>query len=606
MQTTALEKSLALLSDAEKKRGYLVLFVVLGVAIFETLGVASIMPFLAVLGNPKLIQSNVLLKEAFLRSNVLGVRDANTFLLLLALTTFILVICSAVYRIYATQIINKYICSIHHNLSMRILRCYLRQPYEFFVRNNSGNLTKNIISEVSHVTSFVLHPMLLMVAYSIQAFAIIVMLFIVDYSIAIAVSAILGGLYYIFFVLMRRKINTLGKVLVNANRQRYIFINEIFGGIKEIKFKNNENRFIERFKRPSEELANSQASYQTLTQGPKYIIEAIVFGGALSLIIVLMLIGGGNQPEALGYALPVVGLYALSAYRLQPALQNMFNGFSGLKYGVNSVENLFDTLTLRTETKETEDKTIKSMTFTREIELRNVGFSYGSRSSPAIKDLSLKIPAKSVVGIVGRSGSGKTTLVDLILGLLYPTEGAIYVDGIVLDEDLIPSWKKTVGYVPQEVYLGDTTIAENIAWGDDVASIDFDRVKSAAQLANLDDFINRELPMKYNTRVGERGVQFSGGQKQRIGVARALYSCPDIIILDEATSALDSICESEIMKEIALLGKTKTIIMISHRIESLKECSSIVMLDSGRVMAVGSFADLVATNEEFRRLNDGE
>jgi ABC-type multidrug transport system fused ATPase/permease subunit len=369
-------------------------------------------------------------------------------------------------------------------------------------------------------------------------------------------------------------------------------VSEAFGAIKEIKVKGLEQTHIKNFYNSAKTLARVQASSQVVALLPRYILEAIAFGGILLMILYMM-----KQTGSFINALPILSLYVFAGYRLMPALQQIYVSFTQLTYVGPAIDRLYDDLNklkpLNINSK------VDSFIYNKKISLKNIYYNYPNSKRMALKNIDLSIPVKSTVGLVGATGGGKTTMVDIILGLLDPSKGTLEVDEQIISKKNVRSWQSTIGYVPQHIYLSDDTIAANIAFGVDSKEIDQNAIEFASKTANLHDFVSQELPQKYQTIVGERGARLSGGQRQRIGIARALYHSPQTLILDEATSALDNQTEQVIMKAINKLSKEITIIIIAHRLSTLKKCDQIFLLEKGEIKKAGTFEEVINTYEKF-------
>jgi ABC-type multidrug transport system fused ATPase/permease subunit len=339
---------------------------------------------------------------------------------------------------------------------------------------------------------------------------------------------------------------------------------------------------------------------EIISEIPKYIMETIAIGGILCVIIVM--IQGGSE---MGEFLPVLTIYAFGAYRLLPSLQKIFRAVSNIKYHFKIIDNLNrDYNTLPNGAPLDRGDTLR-MQFENEIKLENIVFSYPNTNRDIVRDQSLVIKNNTSIALVGSTGCGKTTFIDIILGLLEAQSGAIYIDGVEINDTNRKSWQKNLGYVPQSIYLTDDTIRNNIAFGIDPKKIDNEAVIQAAKIANIHDFVADELSEGYNTIIGERGIRLSGGQRQRIGIARAVYHDPSVLILDEATSALDSLTENAIMDAIKNLSHKKTLIMIAHRITTVKGCDVIYLMEKGIIVDHGHYDDLYQRNVSFRKMADG-
>jgi ABC-type multidrug transport system fused ATPase/permease subunit len=359
---------------------------------------------------------------------------------------------------------------------------------------------------------------------------------------------------------------------------------------------NCEEVYLNEYKSFSLDYVQSAYRFQILNQAPKHLLEALAFGGIIVLVISI-LYSGSDSKVTMGEVLPILGLYAISAYRIQPALTAIYQGMTSLNYGSNAINNLFNefnnTKIKRTLLTEAGNRIIPKET----ICLNGISHKFKT-SENIIKELSLTIKVGSSVGIMGGSGAGKTTLLDLILGLNSPTEGFISVDDQEINSDNIASWKRCLGYVPQIIFILDSSFAENIAFGIPIDEIDYEKVVECAKSAQIHNFIISNDSKGYDAKVGERGSRISGGQNQRIGIARALYTNPDILILDEATSALDSATEELVLKSIHRAMRHKTIIMVSHKLDTVKNCDSIVLLENGKIKYSGLYDEF----EKFKYL----
>jgi len=331
-------------------------------------------------------------------------------------------------------------------------------------------------------------------------------------------------------------------------------------------------------------------------------VEALAIGGVLAITI--WLLGSAEAGSTgLGGILPLLGLYTFSAYRMKPALHNIYTGFSQLRFGAAAIETIFNDLNLLGRAVgASAQRPSPQLAARSDIALEGVSFRYQASSKESLSGIDLHIPVGTSAGLVGSTGSGKTTLVDLILGLLRPTRGAVLIDGKPLEGDTVRAWQQSLGYVPQQIFLADTSVLENIALGVPPEDIDVAHAEACARAAQIHDFVESELADGYNTRLGERGIRLSGGQRQRIGIARALYRKPAVLVLDEATSALDAPTEAAVMSGIHALPGQRTLITIAHRLATVRQCDKIFMLKRGRVVGYGTYEELARENADFRRL----
>jgi ABC-type multidrug transport system fused ATPase/permease subunit len=441
---------------------------------------------------------------------------------------------------------------------------------------HSSDLGKNILSEVSIIISSGIRPLVELISKSMITIALIAMLIIIDFKLTLIVSFFLAVVYGLIFYFVTKYLNQIGKIRLKSNLSRFTAISEAFGAVKEVKVGGLEQAYIKLFSNSALSFAQTQASSQVIGQLPRFILEAIGFGGILFLIFYII-----GETGSFNNALPVVSLYIFAGYRLLPALQQIYSSFTQLTFIGPSIDKLNDDLkNLKPMNKNQEQKILS---FNKEINLLNIFYNYPDTARVALKNINLKIPAKSTVAFVGPTGSGKTTTIDIILGLLEPQRGTLEVDGTVITNQNLRSWQRSIGYVPQHIYLTDDSIAANIAFGLEKKDIDYDIIEKVSKIANLHNFITNELPKQYQTTIGECGIKLSGGQRQRIGIARALYHNPQVLIFDEATSALDYQTEKVVMDAVNNLSSNITIILIAHRLEIVKNCDIIFNLENGEL-----------------------
>ena len=590
-----------LLTPRERRNLYLLFCAVLVMAGLEVVSVGSIMPFLQVAADPASVHENAYLSWAY---ETVGFADTNTFLIALGLGALAALVASNAFIVFTTWALFRYVWGRNHSLSRRLLRSYLYRPYEYFLTRNSAELGKNILEEVKEVTGQMLMPALRGGAKAIVALFIIGFLFFVDPVVAGMVTGILGLAYAGVYYAVRDRLDRTGAERVEANTKRYQFVSEAFGGIKEVKLRGKEETFLDQYDDPSKHYARVQAHYRVIKRAPRYILEAVAFGGIILIAVYLIAV-----QENIRQVIPMLGLYAFAGYRLMPALQQAFKGLASARFNVAALEKIHDDLQQRAEaaphvsTNGTADTTESPLTLDDRLALEDVSFTYPGAEEPAIKDLSMEVPAHTTVGFVGKTGSGKTTTVDLILGLLRPQQGMISVDGTPLREGgTIRRWQQDIGYVPQQIYLADDTVARNIAFGVPEENIDMGAVRNAAGRAHIYDFITGELPDQWQTIVGERGVKLSGGQRQRIGIARALYHRPSVLVFDEATSALDQATEASVMEAVYALEENHTMVMIAHRLSTVKRADNIVMLEQGRKVGEGNYDELANRHSKFQSM----
>lgn len=594
MQT--FKKLLFLLTLQERKQAGLLLIMIIIMALLDMAGVASILPFVAILTNPVLIETNAILNSMFQVSKILGVKSNQEFIFALGVLVFFLLIISLSFKALTTYAQVRFVQMREYSIGKRLIEGYLHQPYSWFLSRNSADLGTTILSEVQELINNSMSPLMELFSKGIVAIALITLLFLVNPKLALIVGLLLGSIYFFIFCVVRNYLNRTGKKRLKNNQLRFALINEAFGAIKEIKVGGLEETYIKNFSSSAQVFAKTQSSSKIISQLPRFILEAAGFGGILLIILYII-----ARTGSFNNALPIVSLYVFAGYRLLPALQQIYSSFTRLSFLGPSLDKLHNDLkNLQPFNK---NQVTGILPFNKTISLKNIDYNYPNSSITSLKDINLTIYAKSSVGLVGATGSGKTTVADIILGLLVPQKGTLEIDGKVISSQNLKSWQRSIGYVPQHIYLSDDTVAANIAFGVEHKNINQEAVEKSAKIANLHNFIIDELPKKYQTTIGERGVKLSGGQRQRIGIARALYHDPQVLILDEATSALDNQTEKEVMDEINNLSKDITIILIAHRLNTIKNCDKIFLLDKGQLKNQGTFEDLIKINENFH-LND--
>ncbi len=586
-------KLLSLLTNNQRKRAFILLFMVIIMALLDMAGVASIIPFMTVLTNPDIINTNSLINIIYEHSNNYGINNHEHFLFILGIIVFLLLIISLVFKSLTTYFQLRFILNIEYSLARRLLNGYLNQPYSWFLNRHSADLGKTILSEVGIICGSGLYSLLRIITHSIVVIALISLLLFVNPKLTIVSILILGTSYGIFYIFVRGFLNKIGQERFEANKKRFTAISEAFGAFKEVKMSGLEANYVDRFADPAKKYVQQQASAEILKQIPRYGLEIIVFGGLLLLVLYLI-----NQGDTFSSSIPLIALFAFAGYRLMPALQLIYGSITELRFIGPALDNMYDDLKGLKLTGS--QKIGGSLKLKKSINLKNIFYNYPNQTRTVLKNISVNIPAYSTFGIVGSTGSGKTSVVDIILGLLDAQKGSLEVDDIKIGKDNRRAWQNSIGYVPQQIFLADDSISANIAFGLDKENIDNPSIIRAAKIANLHDFVMNELPFKYQTKVGEHGIRLSGGQRQRIGIARALYHNPQVLILDEATNSLDITTEDKVMNEVYDIDEKITIILISHRLSTVKKCDSIIVLEKGEIISQGSFEDLININDNFK------
>jgi ATP-binding cassette, subfamily B, bacterial PglK len=538
----------------------------------------------------------------------IGFADSRQFLIVVGVGIIVLLALTNAISAFSRWLYLRFAWGVHDRLSQRLLRKYLGEDYGFFLQRNSSDLNKNLLVEVRSVVDYIIIPYMDILSRGMIVLFLVMLLLVVDPLLAIVAAGTLGGAYVLIFAVVRKKHEDLGVRRNIAFGERFQVVGEAFGSIKDTKILGREDYFLSRFADASRRFSDANTKQTVISEMPRFALETIAFGGIIATVIYLL-----GTRESLNEVLPIIGLYAIAGYRLMPALQIMFGAISHIRFHHPLLSALHADLHSGggAEVKPPlggprfGDRPSGAMSVQREIRLSGVVFQYPGADQPALQGVDVVIPAKSTIALVGATGSGKTTLVDLLLGLHQPASGEILVDGVAITPDNLSSWRATVGYVSQSIYLTDSSIANNIAFGIPDNAIDHMAVERAAAAAHLDSFVGN-LPDEYRTVVGERGVRLSGGERQRIAIARALYRDPEVLVMDEATSALDGATEEAVMQAIRSLSGRKTIILIAHRLSTVRECDRIFLIEGGRVASSGTYSELVAQSATFRRMARGE
>lgn len=565
----------------ERVKAIFLLVLVFFTALVDVIGIASILPFMTVLTNPVLIETNFLLNYLFKLSKMIGANNIEEFLSLLGFLVFVILIFSLSLKAITSYTQVRFVQMREFTLGKRLIEGYLKQPYSWFLSRHSAELGKTILSEVQAVIIYGIKPLVELTASIVLTIALFTLLFIADPKLTLLITFSLICAYSLIFLLFRKYLNRIGKIRLENNELRFKTITEAFGAAKEIKVSGIEKNYTKSFSNYAKSYAIAHASSLIIAQLPRFLLEIVAFGGVLLMILYLI-----GQEGSFSNAIPIISLYVFAGYRLLPALQLVYASLTQLTYVGPSLDKIYEDLKNLPSTFHNVDNA--NFSFKESIILNDIEYTYPSSSKKILNKANLKIPAKSTVGLIGTTGSGKTTTIDIILGLLNPQKGELKVDGKLITNSNVKSWQKIIGYVPQHIYLSDDTIAANIAFVDSQKDIKMDFIEKVSKIANLHDFV-KELPNKYQTKIGERGVRLSGGQRQRIGIARALYHNPQILILDEATSALDSKTEELVIDKLANLRKDVTIIFIAHRLNTLKNCDMIFKFENEQITLLNNY-----------------
>lgn len=590
-----LTKFYRLLSAEQRKKLLGLQVLVILMAFAEVAGVVAIGPFMAVVGDVSRLEGEGTLAQLYQAS---GMDTHRQFLFWLGIAVLVALTGAAMLSMFVTWRLALYAEQIGVEISTRLYQHYMQQPWLFHASGSSSQLTNKISQETSRITRNIIKPLMRMNAKGTLALVMVTAVFLFNPVVAVTGLILFTVSYIVLFRTVRRRLSRNGKTISKTNQLRFKLMNEGFGGIKDTLLLGRQENFNERFSKASSKLGRAKGVTSGLSEVPRYAMELIAFGAVIFLVLYLLAAHDGN----LGNVLPILSVYALAGFKLLPAFQQVYTSLAKVKGNIAAFDSIeADLIASGDATPVKPAAKAGKYSPQKNILLEDIHFQYPGKDEKALSGLTMEIPRNHVIGLVGASGSGKSTAIDLLLGLMTPQEGALKVDGETLSGERLRAWQNSLGFVPQAIFLADASIRENIAFGLPPDEIDEASVLRAARMAHLDELLER-LPDGLDTRVGERGIQLSGGQRQRIGIARALYDDAEVLILDEATSALDGITEKLVMDAIHDFAGNKTIIMIAHRLATVRKCDSIYLLADGKVVDHGTYEELEKRNDVFRRM----
>lgn len=581
-----------LLGKKEQKEAAFLALLILFMSVVDTLGIASIMPFVGLLANPDLIETNSFLKSIYIGA---GFSSKEQLLFFTGFVVLSLLLFSQAIKIITIYLQHRFTYGAEVKVSSDLFNGYLRQSHLWFTGRNSSDLSKSILSETHNVIHGTIVPAITIFTQGLTSVFLFTLLVIVDFKIAFIVIGVIFTSYAIMYWGVKNFLKSSGIKRFEANQLRFQIITESFSAFREVKLANLESIFVERFCQSSLRYAWYQAISTTIGNIPRFVFEGIAFGGMMTIILYKM-----GQGVNLDKVLPIIAVYAFAGYRMLPAAQQIYSAITQIQFSKVALDSLCQDL--RDCNADGVPASGIRIDFDSEIKIKNLTFHYPYSKKPALKDVSLTIERGSKIGVIGYTGSGKSSLLDILTGLMSPASGGLEIDGKCLGNESVKNWQKKIAYVSQNIHLSGSNILENIAFGFSGAEIDRNRVRKVAKIAQILDYIENELPDGFETNVGDNGVRLSGGQKQRVGIARALYRKPELLILDEATSGLDTITERNVMRAIDRYTENVTVILIAHRLSILKSCDKIFVLDQGMISAEGSFEQLSHSSPIFRNM----
>jgi ABC-type multidrug transport system fused ATPase/permease subunit len=587
---------------SHEQRGSLVYMQILIIfmAVTEVAGVLSIGPFMSLVNDPEQIYGDNFIATIYAFS---GTTNAQDFIIISGIIVFVILTSAALMNIFTIWKVSMFSAHVGAELSNRLFIYFMEQPWLFHAEGNSSELTNKLIQESYRLTQLVILPFMHFNARFVTSTILLLALLIYNPIISIAAILIFTLAYYVLFLLARGRLNAYGKIQSEQQALRFKLMSEGFGGIKDTLILGRQKNFIEKFIMSSIKIANVRGRTETITLSPKFLMELLSFGGVIALIITLVISSNGEMSEVLSS----LAIFALAGFKILPAIQVCYASLSVVRGNIASFEvleeDLFNSAEFSAVSRWDKNQSNDSIPFKNTLTFKDISFSYPGTKKKALDKINLDIHPGQFIGLVGSSGSGKSTLADVFLGLLKPTSGEIIIDNEILSDLDLRQWQNNIGAVSQSIFLSDSSIKENIAFGLRHDEIIDEKVILATRLANLSDFIGT-LPEGLKTNVGERGIQLSGGQRQRIGIARALYNNASILVFDEATSALDGLTEKKVMDAIYNLSGSKTIITIAHRLATIKKCDLIYLLDEGKIIDSGKYDDLKKRNSLFESMTN--
>lgn len=582
-------KLLALLEPNDRRHFWLLFFLALPLAVLDLASVALIMPFMAVTANPDVITSNDFLVNLL---SLLGLNSKDEFLYFFGFLLLAIVAISTSAKAFLTYFQLQFVLTREYSIGRRLVVAYLNKPYEWFLSKNSSELGQKILSDANNVVTGALYFLLLLAVHLAITLAMLSLMIVVDPVLMATIFLTVAILYALIYIMNHRRLRSTSEERNSSNAMRFSTVSETFSAVKEVKINRLEESFISIFDFYAQIYSKNMAIAQTIIQLPRYFLEFLAFS-ALIIVAITMLAEGSGIVDAF----PKISLFAFAGYRLLPAIQGTYASVTQLRFTSRQIENLYADLKDLEGSQESLRPNISTMRFAR-IDLDDIFYRYPESEIDVLQGVSMSVRRGQIIGFAGSSGSGKSTLVDVLCGLLTPTSGR--VDAHFLNgETALNCDALHIGYVSQKVFISNDTLKKNIAFGMPDSMIDDRRVRDCARISQLDDLI-ADLPEGLDTIIGEGGNALSGGQQQRVAVARALYRTPDLLVLDEATSALDNITEERLMTALTAYMTSISAFIIAHRLETLRRCDIIYVVEDGRIVDSGTYDVLMNNNGFFK------
>lgn len=561
-------------------------------AFAEVVTLGAVLPFLGVITAPDVVLRYRLVADA---TRALGITSAAQLLLLLSVGFCVAALLAGAVRMLLLWVSTRFTFAAGADISSEVYRRTLYQPYSVHIAQNSSEVISGIANKVGGTVLGVLLPLMTLLSSLMLVVVLPIALIAIDPEVALIASAGLGASYGLMTWMSRRRLQRNSERIAREQTGVVRAVQEGLGSIRDVLLDGAQPIYCETYRRADRLWRAAQGENSFIAQSPRYVMEALGM-----VTIALLAFALSRRAHGAATALPILGALALGAQRLLPALQQGYGAWAAI---AGNHASLADTITLLEQPLPPEllEPAPAPLPFTDAVRFNGVRFRYTSDGPWVLDGLAFTIPKGARVGLVGGTGSGKSTTLDLLMGLLAPTEGEVLVDGKAISGPRVRAWQRAIAHVPQSIYLSDTTFAQNIAFGVSPEAIDLERVRNAARCAQIAEFIEAK-PEGYEATVGERGVRLSGGQRQRIGIARALYKRASVLVLDEATSALDNATEHCVMDAIAGLDRNLTVLLIAHRLSTVRRCDTIIELDHGRVVAQAPYEKLLECSHSFRRL----